>query len=108
MILLAGSDVERLPLYLDRLLARISSRFCSSVQCSNVGDIVGIVVVIYYGSDLSVYFFVLPCLFDNVICVAVLLKILFWCSCLEEARHREIGYQGTIVVFVCERTKHMV
>ena len=34
--------------------------------------------------------------------------IFFWCSGLEEARHEEIACQGTIAVFVCERTKHMV
>ena len=60
MPLLAGSDFERLSfLYLDRLLASISSRFCSSVQCSNVEDIVGIEVVIYYGSSLFGLFFCL-------------------------------------------------
>ena len=55
-----------------------------------------------------VYSFVLPCLFNDLICVAALLKILFWCSCLEEARHEDIARQRTIVVFVCERTKHVV
>ena len=43
----AGSDFERLPfLYLDRLLASTSSRFCSSVQCSNVGDIIIDIVIV--------------------------------------------------------------
>ena len=54
------------------------------------------------------YFFVLPCLFNNLICIVVLLKIFFWCSGLDEACHEEIARQGTIAVFVCERTKHMV
>ena len=72
MIFLAGRDFERvLFLYRARLLASISSTFCSSVQCSNVEGIVGVVVIIYYVS--------LSCLLFDYLVYLLACFVWLWC-----------------------------
>ena len=73
--------------------------FCSSVQCSNVEGIVGVVVIMSYTSLVVGTVSFLPRLFRKLFRVAVVLKILLGALAEERFRH-ETTHRGTTTVYV--------